>query len=635
MGASTVARPVRGQRGQRATSVALVTLLLIVLAGSGLSWSRVHRHYLERAVDTGLATLQLAVDGVDATLRTYRPLPSLIAERPILLDVLREPNNNGLLPFANQQLRQTARTIHATGVYLLDRSGQVLIASDYRNDQTLIGRRFGHRADFAAAIQGRLGTSHGISEVTGGRGFQFAAPVLDGVRVLGVLVVRVDVEALERHWRVEDRDIALLDPDGVVFLSSRPQWRLRTMTPLSPAVRRRLRDAGQFPSQPLRSLDADAHPLESRSARLRFTGTDDDAVYLASSTPLDAKGWHAVSLTPASSVLVQALKASTLWSLALVTLALAALMGWQGRARARERLAQHQEQRRRLESQVQARTADLDASNVALKVEIGERRRTEERLRRTQRELVQAGKLSGLGRMSAAVAHEINQPLAAVKTYARNTVTLVERNRLEEARDNLRRISDMVDRIARLCTHLRSFARRPGDSIGPIRVATVINEAIAIMAPQTRKLDATVHHEPIAPGLHVIGGQVRLQQVIVNLLSNALDAMSEHARPCVHIHVQTDDDSVDIVVRDQGPGLSEAAVDQAFEPFFTTKESGNGLGLGLSISFNIVEDFGGSLIAANHPEGGAQFRVRLRRAAASEMASDGMGTDTASAAKAS
>ena len=612
--AATTRDPASRRRGRRATVLALVGVLSLAALASLLSFSRVHRYFLERAVDTGRATLQLVADGVDATLRKYEPLPALVAERPILLDVLRDPDNAGLLPFANEQLRQSARTLHGARIYLLDRDGRVLIASDYREPDSVVGRRFAHHADFAAAVEGRLGRFHGVGEVGGRRGFQFAAPVLDGVRVAGVLAVRVDVDELERSWRLDEREIVLLDPDGIVFLASRADWRLRSMTPLTPAVRARIEAARQYPPERLVPLEASAHPLESDSARLRFAAASDDASYLASSLPLAAPGWHAVSLTPERPIYAQSAKALALWSLVLVTGLLAALVVVQGRARARERLVWHRAQRRQLEREVRARTVDLDASNAALTLEVEERRQTETRLRRTQRELVQAGKLAALGRMSAALAHEINQPLAAVKTYARNAMTLVERERPDDVRDNLARISDMVDRIAQLSSHLRSFARRPQDSLGPIDVGAVIDDAIALMAPEAKKLGATIRHAPTDGLPHALGGRLRLQQVVVNLLSNALDAMRDRDGPVVHVRAEATEEGVDVVVRDTGPGLGDAAIEQAFEPFFTTKAPGEGLGLGLSISFNIVEDFGGRLSAANRPEGGAEFRVRLRRA---------------------
>ncbi|MEM6943582.1 MAG: ATP-binding protein, partial [Pseudomonadota bacterium] len=264
---------------------------------------------------------------------------------------------------------------------------------------------------------------------------------------------------------------------------------------------------------------------------------------------------------------------------------------------------------------VQSRTAELRTTNASLSAEVAERRLAEERLRQTQKELVQAGKLAALGQMSAALSHEINQPLAAVKSYSDNAVAYLDRSRVAEARANLSHISKMADRMAKISSHLRNFARRPGDALRAIPVGQVIEEAVSLIEPLARKRGATLQYRPPEEPVWAVGGRLRLQQVVVNLLSNALDAMADKAEVLIEIDVETTDDTVEITVRDHGPGLRPGDEDQMFEPFFTTKPVGKGMGLGLSISFNIVEDFGGKLTAANHREGGAVLRVRLRRSA--------------------
>ena len=282
-----------------------------------------------------------------------------------------------------------------------------------------------------------------------------------------------------------------------------------------------------------------------------------------------------------------------------------------------ERIERQRSAQAELEARVQDRTRDLDAANALLRAEVEERRATEARLRRTQAELVQAGKLAALGQMSAALSHEFNQPLAAVKAFADNAGTFLARGRLAEARDNVGRISAMADRMAAISKHLRNFARRPQDKTGPIPVAAVIDDALELMAPRLQASAARIDYEAPGPDLWVMGGRVRLQQVIVNLISNALDAMERQEAKDIGIRVETDGTATEgtcaISVRDRGHGLSEAALAQAFDPFFTTKDPGKGMGLGLSISYNIIRDFDGTLSAANAADGGAVFTVTLRR----------------------
>jgi len=266
-----------------------------------------------------------------------------------------------------------------------------------------------------------------------------------------------------------------------------------------------------------------------------------------------------------------------------------------------------------LESEVRARTTDLDAANATLRREVGERRATEDRLRRSQKELVQAGKLAALGKMSAALSHEINQPLAAVKSYADNAARFLERERMEEVGTNIARISEMADRMAGISRHLREFARQPGERLRPIPVRETVAKAVEVVAPQMRERGVRVLLPPPEAETMALGGALRLQQVIVNLLTNAADAMAQAPRKEIDIGIATTPDDVSVTVRDHGSGIPDTAPEQMFEAFFTTKEAGIGMGLGLSISYNIVEDFGGRLEAANHLDGGVVFTVVLRR----------------------
>ena len=265
-----------------------------------------------------------------------------------------------------------------------------------------------------------------------------------------------------------------------------------------------------------------------------------------------------------------------------------------------------------LESQVAKRTEALNAVNAQLVNEIDERKLTEQRLRQTQRELVQAGKLAALGQMSAALSHEINQPLTAVKSYAENAATFLDRNRVADAAENVSRISKMVDRMAALSGHLRNFARRPQETVETVDLTEIVNDAVALMDVRLNAADASLTMSGLDTQVWVRGGRLRLQQVIVNLIANALDAMDALSNPKIAIAIERPDaTTVALVVTDIGPGLSDTVLEQIFDPFFTTKGPNHGLGLGLSISFNIVKDFGGHLSAENAEDGGAAFKVSL------------------------
>lgn len=604
------ARP-RGPRGRgRISTVLIATALLALLAGP-LAYPVVRDGLLEAKREAAEATLRLVADGIERTHRRFDPLPALIAERPVLAELLRDPVNSGLVPFANETLRQVARSVGASDVYLMDRTGLTIAASNYRRPRPFNGRSFAYRPYFTEALSGRATRYHALGTTTGERGFFFAAPVTDGIEVLGVIAVKATVDALERTWSGLGPTVLIADANRVVFLTSRSEWRFRTLVPPGPDALARIRETRQYPAGVLRPLDLTGAIALSGPARIDVAGES----FLAEGRPLSLPGWQAVVLMPMAPVRAQAVLIVTAWSLAVLTAALAALVLIVRRAQLAERLRMQAALREDLEHRVADRTRALAEANAELGREVEERRGAEAKLRQTQKELIQAGKLAALGHMSAALSHEINQPLAAVKSYAVNAAEFLDRGRSADARENVTLISRMVDRMARISGHLRDFARRPGDALSAVPIGAVAARAIDFVEPRARRADVRIAYEPPSPDPAAVGGPLRLEQVLVNVLTNAIDAVEGRADPRVEIAV-SGGEAVTVTVRDNGPGLAQGADEQAFEPFFTTKPAGRGLGLGLSISYNIVEDFGGRIEAANAPGGGAVFTIVLRPAVA-------------------
>ena len=293
------------------------------------------------------------------------------------------------------------------------------------------------------------------------------------------------------------------------------------------------------------------------------------------------------------------------------------------RAKLIENIETQQHVQQELELRVEQRTQDLKSANENLKLEVQERTHAEQRLRQTQRELVQAGKLAALGKMAASLSHEINQPLAAIRAYAGNANTFIERGNVKQAGENLGHIETMADRMSGLIGHLKNFARKPKEVVGEADLNAVLLAVETIMSPELKNNNATLAFSSGTKPVLVRGGLVRLQQVFVNLINNALNAMSDQDAP--HIEVTIDNDAenhVLVTVRDFGDGIDPALIEKIFDPFFTTKEVNEGLGLGLSISYNNIQDCGGELSCANHPEKGAVFTVKLENAASTQLAAE-------------
>jgi len=215
--------------------------------------------------------------------------------------------------------------------------------------------------------------------------------------------------------------------------------------------------------------------------------------------------------------------------------------------------------------------------------------------------------------MSAAIAHEINQPLAAIRTFMASTKIFAQRGEVAQVARNLDLITDLAERMASITGHLKTFARKsePGHP-EPVAVERAVERTLVLMAGQIRAAGVRIETD-IAPGLLVTGQAVQLEQVILNLIRNALDAVAGRDQPWIRIRARATADTVSIAVADNGHGISAAEIDRIFDPFFTTKPLGKGLGLGLSISYGIVQDFGGQIHANNRPEGGAELTVELPR----------------------
>ncbi len=262
-----------------------------------------------------------------------------------------------------------------------------------------------------------------------------------------------------------------------------------------------------------------------------------------------------------------------------------------------------------LEQRVLAKTSDLRAANRRLRREIDRHRKTEIELRNAQDELIQASKLAALGQISAGIVHELNQPLAAIRSYAHNGAVLIDRERTVEARDNFERISAMTKRMAEITTHLKSFARRPSAGAEVVNLRTVVSNALSLFRDRIAKQEVTVEVRFPRRDLMVLGEETRMEQVVINLVANALDAMDGCSERSLHVVVRRRNGRAVVEVADSGCGIEKVDIGRIFDPFFTTKEHGSGLGLGLSISQKIVRDFGGTIWARGAPGKGAVFTI--------------------------
>ncbi len=611
----------------------LATAVLVIAAlWSVAQWTR--NRALADLSSSSAHVLTLVTETLSGELAKHRSTPFLLSYNPHLVRIVTGSASAEELNAANTELARLARVTDASDIYLMNTAGTTVAASNHDQPRSFIGQNFSYRPYFIEAMKGRLGRYFALGTTSGERGYYFAHPIFEGRYVVGVAVVKVQVGQLEAAWRASDHEIMVVDDDGVVFLSSRPQWVMRTLAPLNEAALQRIATQRRYDGRELRTLPVDMDvPMEGVGRLISLQSTlDDNATgrsapasdgadrsatqYLMLSRAMPDAGWTVHILANTRSVARQVNAAIALVLATLAAFMLAAIAVYQRRRRVAERLQLQASVNAELERRVALRTDELTRANRQLEAEVGERRRAENELRLAQSELVQASKLAALGQMSAGLSHELNQPLAAIRSYADNARKFMQRERYDTANTNLGLIVELTERMARIIRHLRTYARKEPTTVRPTLVVRAIEESVALLHRRIEDAGVTVVLDAPDTSLSAIAGEVRLQQVMVNLLSNALDAMSESADRTLRITAREEIDCVLIEVADTGSGIPADSLPSVFDPFFTTKDVGSGLGLGLSITYGIVQQFGGTISARNGDGGGAVFEVRLQPARA-------------------
>ncbi len=587
----------------------LALLLGVLLGGAAVAfgaWRLSLDLALAQTQDDAQRHLRFVAHELTGALDKYEAVPQVLARHPALAGLLAQPTSPTRVAEVNALLVNVARDAAAAAIFLIDANGQTLASSNWRDAQTFVGQNYAYRPYFRDAMASGGGHFYARGSTTGTPGY-FIAHRLD--QAAGVVVLKVSLDEMESNWARSAGDLMLADARGVVFLASRPEWKYRTLRPLTAAARAELHETQQYGDLPLASLAREPSRV-SDDLRVERVGTATARLRaLVTEQPVEGRGWTLLSFTEIRGA--EQIAAGRAWAAALGWVSLLLLLAYLQlrRRRTRERLAAQGELRAAygsLEARIAERTQELQAR-------VDELRRTERTLRATQDELVQAGKLAVLGQMAASITHEINQPLAALRALNDNARVFLERGMQADAEGNLEAIDNLTQRIAAIVAQLKGFARRDELRVQPVPVTTAFQAAVALVGAEARRQRVVLACPPVPEGLAVLGQQVRVEQVLVNLLRNGIDASAERGGGTVVLQAEVDAAAGQALLRvtDDGPGLSDDVQARLFEPFFTTKRRGEGLGLGLSISASIANALGGSLQGGNREGGGAQFTLRL------------------------
>ncbi|MDF1727247.1 MAG: ATP-binding protein [Sulfitobacter sp.] len=522
------------------------------------------------------AELRIALYGGNlmAELRQNQIVPQLLARDATLIDALESQDYS----LSTQRLISFVNEIGAASLILYDIDGRVVAATN----RNLLGSSQRSAPYFVDAVRSNATVFSAIQRETGNYRFVYSRRIQSGGSTIGVIAVDVDLHKFEEAWSGISDAVIVTDSTGDIILATSPRWRglsepeaLADTTPQT-AIERAIKATADWTALP-----PDAYLQGEAVMRLE--------------SRIPFRGWRMISYTTYESVRerVNGVLALEVMGFAI----LLALAFYFLSRRTAGRLAIFQRE-----------SAKLRALNAALQREIAERKRVQETLAVAEQTLEQSSKLAALGEMSAAVSHELNQPLAAMKTYLAGARLLLRRNRPDEALSSFGRIDDLIERMGAITRQLKSYARKGQEALSPVDMGAAVASALSMMEPQLRQRHVQISRIVPEESVTVLGDRMRIEQVIVNLLRNALDATKSERNPAVEIMLSVGETAT-LTVRDNGPGITD--LESLFEPFYTTKQPGDGVGLGLAISSGIVAELGGRLTARNGQAGGAVFEMQL------------------------
>jgi len=557
-------------------------MLILIMLGYGLYYASFSFFKAEEIRKAG-GRLSVYKTALLNEIDRFVYFPYVLSQDPNVINALYGIGVDSL----NIRLAEFAESSGLEAIYLMDTNGQTISSSNHDRPTSYIGQNYGFRPYFKASMEGKHGEFYGIGATTKLPGLFISEPVRNAEgEIFGVIAVKLNFGQLENLWIGSDEQVLLSNKDSVVLLSSNPKWRYRALSPISTDRRQEIKEERQFADEPLSELnwrlwdenqvmvEGDyfllvKEEMKSRNWTLHF---------FASVDPVQEKTWLTM-----------------ITMLVVVSLVFAAT---QFRRSLRIGAALRESQ---------ADSAELREANRRLGVEIEDRKAAEERLKSTQDELARASRLAALGQLSVSVTHELGQPLAAMRNY----LTAAEMSPNPPPQTFMQRMTGLALRMENITKQLKFFAKPGSDTFQPVDLKDVIKGAEELLQPDL--ISQSISYKSVLPRDHVFvrGNQLRLEQVLTNLMRNAVNAMDQEDDKSLKVELSYGEDHAYVEVFDTGGGLGQFTLEELQEPFVTTRASGEGLGLGLAISTEIVKEHTGELHARNRRVKGAAFRIEL------------------------
>ena len=543
--------------------------------------------------------LQQVVNELQIRLEKHAYLPTLLSSEQKIIDFVAPFNskksvleNTPKQKEMNLVLERNNNISAASVIYIMRLDGTTIASSNWKSKDSFVGQNYSFRPYFKNALQNILGRYYALGIISGKRGYYFSNSINKDNKAIGAVTVKIAIDEIEFTWG-KSIDFMVTDSNGVVFLSSQENWNLKTFLPLTALQKENIIKSRQYGTKAIPSLENTLIDINNYGfQKVEILGKQ----YEMLSKKMEGANWDVRVLTNYSEFKKEV--SSNMLISTLVILLLASLVSLSLRI---------QNQRKRYELHIREE----------LELKVAKRTKA---LKQSQEDLIQAAKMAALGQLSASITHEINNPLSAIRTYADNAHQFLEKERFEMVESNLGEISKLTESMAAITKQLKAFSRKSKGELIPVSIENAVNNALSIIHPKIINSGVIVHQETLPQNGNyskrvVLADEIWLGQILVNLLSNAISATKgkEQRDVWIDIHEQFIDKRPFwcIQIKDNGTGIDENTLPHIFEPFFTTKPSAKGLGLGLSISFNLAKDMNGSLKAQNNQEGGASFTLCL------------------------
>ena len=536
-----------------------------------------------------LNTLNTQALNVQSYTEKFGVAAAILSRRPDIKNFVRQPQviRNSLEDSIAKILDHTNALAGSHNIWLADKNGNILITSNNGlTNKASQPSNILHTNYFKTALQGRLGRANIILNVDQ-RYYLFSAPIYSDNGVIGATIILVPIVGLEQPWALIEEPIIVTNKSEQILLSNVSSWRLLSLS-----------DVGS------EDLIVENN-LNSKTLTKHFIITEKYVPIL---------DWKLAFLQPKTALNNRARTSIALTALGVILIWLLFWFIWQRYQRVEQERQQQIAFSNLLEEKVNRRTTDLSNANQQLEKEIEDRKQTEQELRITQKELIQSAKMASIGQMSTVLAHEYNQPISAIQFYAVNAKTMLDQALQEDAKDNMARIEELTKRMASLTSSLRNFAHKPGSKLKKVKMSVVLDLLLTLMQPRLRSENVDLIVKTPDEDLSVMAGNTRLTQVISNLIANSIDAIKNQTDKKITLEWRPKgNDKVEIFIKDNGPGLPKTDRDNLYDAFYTTKDNQEGLGLGLFIVYNLINELGGKLILIDEESYGAVFCILLER----------------------